>query len=180
MKRDSLGKLALGLATGTAFGAILRRGGASDYDLIVNQLLLRDGAIARIMSTAAASGSIGTHALRAAGATELDVKPFQVRSVVLGGVAFGAGMAILGYCPGTTLAAVGEGRRDAMFGLLGMVAGALAFIRVYPHIKEVVEATDLGKVTLPSATRTSPWPWVAGLAGLVAAPALVGRLLAGR
>ncbi|MDC0677821.1 MULTISPECIES: DUF6691 family protein [Sorangium] len=180
MKRDPLGKLALGLATGTAFGAFLQRGGASDADLIMSQLLLRDGAVARIMSTAAAAGSIGTHTLRAAGATELDVKPFQVRSVILGGVAFGAGMAVLGYCPGTTLAAVGEGRRDAMFGLLGMVAGALAFIRVYPHIKEVVEATDLGKVTVPSATKTSPWPWVAGLAGLAAAAALVSRVRAAR
>ncbi|KYF48268.1 hypothetical protein BE04_48980 [Sorangium cellulosum] len=81
---------------------------------------------------------------------------------------------------GTTLVAVGEGRRDAMFGLLGTVTGALAFIRVYPHIKEVVEATDLGKVTLPSATKTSPWPWVAGLAGLAAAAALVRRVQAAK
>jgi len=147
---------------------VLQRSGASDYDVIARQLLLEDARVASLMATAAATGGLGTQTLRELDATELSIQPLQVPSVVLGGMAFGCGMAILGYCPGTSLAAVGEGRRDALWGVVGMMAGALLFIRVYPSIKPAVEKPDLGKMTLASRSGTSPWPWLAGLAGVVA------------
>lgn len=167
MRHESPERILLGVATGAAFGAALQRGGATDSDVIERQLLLRDHHVAHLMATAAASGAVGTHALEEVNATEPSIKPLQVRAVVIGGVLFGAGMALLGYCPGTSLAAAGEGRRDAMWGVLGMLAGSLVFVRLYPHVKEWVEEKDLGKRTLPSMTRTSPWPWVAGLVALV-------------
>jgi hypothetical protein len=36
-------------------------------------------------------------------------------------------MAILGYCPGTGVAAIGDGSRDAITGVIGMVVGAALF-----------------------------------------------------
>lgn len=172
MRREPVGRLLLGLATGTAFGAVLQRGGASSYDVIVSQLLLRDHHVAQLMGNAAATGAVGTEVLRAMDATELSIQPLQVPSIVLGGVAFGTGMAILGYCPGTSIAAAGEGRRDAMWGVAGMLAGALLFIRVYPAMKSFMETPNLGKLRLPTATRTSPWSWVASLAGVIGSVAL--------
>lgn len=167
MRREPAGRLLLGLATGTAMGAVVQRAGMSRYDVITDQLLLRDHHVGRMMGSAAATGAVGTQALRELGATELSIQPLQVRSVVLGGVAFGTGMAILGYCPGTSIAAAGEGRRDAMWGVAGMLAGALLFVRVYPAIKEWVESPNLGKQTLATATRSSPWAWIAAMAGAV-------------
>lgn len=147
MRVEPLGKLLLGLATGVAFGALLRRGRASRYEVIMDQLLLRDSTIAKLMGTAVVVGGVGVRALVRSGRAKLEVKPLQLGGVVAGGVVFGAGLALLGYCPGTTLAAVGAGRGDAVAGALGMLAGATLFVRAYPTIKPLIEAGDLGKVT---------------------------------
>ncbi len=148
MRIESAGKLLLGLATGIAFGGLLRRGRASRYDLIMDQLLLRDFSIAKMMGTAIVVGGVGVHALVRAGRAQLVVKPLQLGGVIAGGAVFGAGLAFVGYCPGTTIAAVGEGKRDAIAGLLGMLTGAGLFVRAYPTIKPLIEAGDLGKLTL--------------------------------
>jgi len=116
------------------------------------------------------------HVLEQRGMAEKDVKPMKVGGVGLGALIFGAGMALLGYCPGTCVAAAGEGRRDALVGLLGMLAGATGFVAVYPKLVPLLDAGgDYGKVTLPVATATKAGPWVAGVAGATAA----GAALAG-
>ena len=173
MRVDPIGKLLLGFSSGVAFGALLEKSGVARHESIVQQLLLRDGRVATVMGTAAAVGALGVHALERAGKTELSVKPLQPVATVGGGALFGVGVALLGYCPGTSLAAAGAGRRDAAAGVLGMLAGAVAFTRLYPHLKERLESLDLGKVTLPDLTRSPRWPWLAGLAAAVAGRAAV-------
>ena len=152
MRVESPGKLLLGLATGVAFGGLLQRGRASRYGLIMDQLLLRDGAIAKLMGTAAAIGAVGAHALVRAGKAKLDIKPLQLGGIVGGGIAFGAGLAVLGYCPGTSLAALGERKRDALAGVLGMLAGAAIFVRAYPALEPLLRAGDFGKLMVSPRT----------------------------
>lgn len=176
MRVESPGRLVLGLGTGVAFGVLLQKGRVAKYEVIVDQLLLRDATVAKVMGTAMAVGAVGVHALVQTGRATYDVKPLRIASIVGGAVLFGAGLAVSGYCPGTTMAAVGEGRRDALAGMLGMLTGAALFVRAYPRLKPALEATDRGKVTLPKATRTSPWPWVAALAGAVVGFAVAGRV----
>lgn len=161
---ESAGKRLLGLVTGVAFGALLQRGRVSRYDVILGQLLLRDGRVVKTMASAVAVGALGVHALARKGLTSKEIKPMKVGGVTLGAVLFGAGLALSGYCPGTSVAAVGEGRRDAIATVLGMFAGASAFVALYPRLIGVIDAGgDLGKVTLPSSTTTAAAPWVAAL-----------------
>lgn len=167
MRVAPIHELALGLGTGIAFGALLEKGGVARHETIVDQLLLRDARVATVMGTAAAAGAVGVHALERAGLTKLSVKPLQPVGIVGGAMLFGAGLALLGYCPGTSLAAAGAGRRDALAGVLGMLAGAVLFTQLYPRVKERLEAGNQGKVTLPRATHTAEWPWVAGLVAAV-------------
>ncbi|MBZ0236406.1 MAG: YeeE/YedE family protein [Deltaproteobacteria bacterium] len=176
MRVEGPGKLALGLGTGVAFGALLQKGRVAKYDVIVDQLLLRDPTVAKVMATAIAVGAVGVQGLVQSGRASLEIKPLRLVSIVGGGALFGAGLAINGYCPGTTIAAVGEGRRDALWGVLGMLAGAALYVRAYPRMKPALEAADRGKLTLPKATRTSAWPWIAGLASAVLAYAVIDRL----
>lgn len=178
MRVEPPSRLLLGLGTGVAFGALLQKGRVAKYEVIVDQLLLRDGTVAKVMGTAMAVGAVGVHALVQSGRATYDIKPLRLGAILGGAVMFGSGLAVSGYCPGTTIAGVGEGRRDAVAGLLGMLTGAAIFVRAYPKIKPALEAGDRGKVTLPKATRTSPWPWVAGLATAVLAYAVVDRLRA--
>lgn len=175
---DSPDKLLLGLATGIAFGFLLQKGRVAKFPVIVGQFLLKDWTVVKIMGTAVVVGAAGVFALVGAGHASLHVKPFLLGGVLLGGVLFGAGMVVLGYCPGTSVAACGEGRQDAMAGVLGMFAGAFAFVTAWPALQPVIKGLgDKGKLTLPDLTGTSPWFWIVGLAaaGLVAALLLHGR-----
>lgn len=171
MRRDSLGKILLGMATGTAFGFFLHRGRASEQDVFSSQLLLEDASVVKIMATASAVGAAGTYALSALDRVDTKVKPLNAGGVTLGGILFGAGMALFGYCPGTSMAAIGGGHKDAAAGAAGMMGGALGFVKAYPHIKPIIEKGGVGKRTLPEITGSSPWLWVSGLAAAVAAGA---------
>ena len=175
---DSADKLLLGLATGIVFGFLLQKGRVAKFPVIVGQFLLKDWTVVKIMGTAVVVGAVGVFALVAAGYASLHVKPLLLGGVLLGGVLFGAGMVVLGYCPGTSVAACGEGRRDAMAGVLGMFAGALAFVAAWPPLQPVIKGLgNEAKVTIPDLTGTSPWLWIAGLvgAGIVGAILLHGR-----
>lgn len=164
---DSPERLLLGLVTGVLFGVLLQKGRVAKFPVIVGQFLLKDWTVVKVMGTAVVVGSIGVHALVSAGQASLHVKPFLLGGVLAGGVCFGVGMAVFGYCPGTSVAACGEGKPDAMAGVLGMLAGALAFVVAFPALQPLMKGLgDLGKLTLPEATGTSPWLWVAGLAGV--------------
>ena len=167
---DSPTRLLLGLLTGVVFGFLLQKGHVAKHAVIVGQLLFRDWTVVKIMLTSVGVGAIGVYALVALGVTHIDVKPAQLGGILAGAFCFGTGMAVLGYCPGTTVAAAGEGKRDALAGIAGMLAGAAVFVAAYPTMQRVQHAVaDWGKATWPTVTRTSPWPWVIGLAVAAAA-----------
>jgi uncharacterized membrane protein YedE/YeeE len=156
--------LLLGLTTGFLFGFLLQKGRVAKFGVIVGQFLLRDWTVLQVMLTAVVVGSVGVYAMAEAGVVALHVKPALLGGVLLGGVLFGVGMALLGYCPGTSVAACGEGRRDAMVGVLGMLLGAGVYVAAYPALQPIMHAWgDWGKVTLPEVTGTSPWFWIAAL-----------------
>ena len=159
---DSPQRLLLGLMTGIVFGFLLQKGRVAKFQVIVDQFLLRDWTVVKVMLTAVVVGSVGVYAMAEAGVVSLHVKPALLGGVLLGGVLFGVGMAVLGYCPGTSVAACGEGRRDAMVGVFGMLLGAGVYVATYPALQPIIHVLgDWGKVTLPEVTGTSPWFWIA-------------------
>ena len=161
---DEPAKLVLGLLTGIVFGFLLQKGRAAKFHVIIGQFLLKDWTVVKIMGTAVVVGSIGVYALVAMDLASLHVKPLLLGGVLLGAVCFGTGMAVFGYCPGTSVAACGEGRRDAMVGVLGMLVGAGIYVALFPTLQPIIKGLgDAGKITLPQVTGTSPWPWVVGL-----------------
>jgi hypothetical protein len=164
---DSWEKLALGLLTGFLFGFLLQKGQVTKYRVIVGQFLLRDFTMLKVMLTAVVVGGIGVYAMLAMGLASLHIKPLLIGGVIGGGLIFGVGMALLGYCPGTGVAAVAEGSRHAIVGLLGMLAGAAVYAELYPSLKAaLLTKGDFGKITLSEATGLSPWLWLGGLAVL--------------
>jgi hypothetical protein len=89
--------------------------------------------------------------------------------MLIGALLFGAGLAVLGYCPGTGMAGGGEGSRDAMVGVLGMITGAGVLVVGYNVFEPVGLALgDWGKVTVPEMRGSSPWTIIAALALAVA------------
>jgi hypothetical protein len=166
---DTPRNLVLGLLAGLVFGFLLQRGGLTRYRVIVRQLLLADFTVLRVMLTAVVVGSIGVYGLRELlsdrWAVGLHVKAFQPLANVIGGLIFGAGMALLGYCPGTGAGALGDGSRHAIGGVVGMLVGAGLYAEVYPWFqRHVLAAADLGKVTAADVSGASIWFFIAPLA----------------
>jgi len=150
-------QLLLGLLIGIFFGFLLQKGGATNYNVIINQLLLRDFTIIKIMITAVITGMIGAYLLKKFKKIKLHPKPFYLKGIVLGGLIFGVGFAFLGYCPGTGAGALGTGSIDALFGIIGMILGSLIFSRIYPSISQTLQKKEKEWETIPQALGINPW-----------------------
>ena len=157
-------QLAAGLLIGICFGFLLQRGGVTRYEVVLGQLLLKDFTVAKIMLTAIVTGMIGVHALCSAGWAAFSKKPGAVGATVIGGLIFGVGFGLLGYCPGTMMGAVGQGSLDALFGIAGMLMGAAVYAAMFPALsRSILKKGDFGQITIPEIFRTGPWPVVAGV-----------------
>ncbi len=126
-KPDAPKQLLLGLIFGVAFGFLLQKGGVAKYEVLMGALLLTDFTVMKIMLTAIVVGMVGIFGMHALGLVKLHVKKTQYAANIVGGLMFGAGFALLGYCPGTGAAALGQGNFDAFVGILGMMAGSHLF-----------------------------------------------------
>lgn len=161
----------LGLITGIMFGFALHRAGFSRCGLVMRGLAFRDFTMLKVMLTAIAVGMVGA-ALLATFAPEyahLKVKSLYVWGVLVGGLIFGVGMAIAGYCPGTALIGLGGGVRDGLLAVLGGLLGALAFIFAYPVLEPIlIQPLDLGKLTLHETLGLPYLPTALVMAALLA------------
>ncbi len=148
----------LGLATGVLFGFLLQKGRVLRFDKQVGAMLLKDMTILKFMLSSILVGMVGITLLRDSGAVAASHKAMNLGAVLLGGALFGAGWAVMGFCPGTSVGAVGEGRWHAVFAVAGMVTGAALYAELYPFFKTTVLAwKDFGKIGLPETLGVSPW-----------------------
>lgn len=164
-------QLVLGLVVGIAFGFLLQKGGVTNYDVILGQLLLTDFTVVKVMLSAVITGMIGVYALRSLGLARLHPKSGSIGSTVVGGLLFGVGFAVLGYCPGTISGAIGQGSLDALIGgTVGILLGSWLFATFSPKLqKPVLDKGDFGPVTLPEVLKVNPWAVVIPAAGLLTA-----------
>jgi uncharacterized protein len=152
-------QLVLGLLLGIPFGFFLQKGGVTRFDVIIGQLLLTNFTVVKVMLSAVVTGMIGVHLLRSFGLAKLHPKPGSFGSSVIGGLIFGVGFALLGYCPGTIAGAVGQGSLDGLFGgMAGILLGAGLFAEVYPKLDRfILRKADFGELTLPQLLKVNPW-----------------------
>ena len=128
------------VALGTAFGFILSRSGAADYQFIQSRVLFTSFQLYGIIGTAVALTLPGLLLLKKYGKTisgkpiSIDLKPFN-RGNVVGGLLFGIGWSIAGMCPGPILVNIGEGKLYAIAALAGALAGAALFGMLYPRLR---------------------------------------------
>ncbi len=150
--------LIYGLITGVLFGFLLQKGRVLRYDMQLGALRLRDMTIVKFMLSAVLVGMVGVYLLNDLGLAKLSIKPMIFGGVVIGGLIFGIGWGLLGYCPGTSLGALGEGRWDSLWGIAGMLGGAALYAEAYPLMKSTVLTWgNAGKITLPQILGVNHW-----------------------
>jgi uncharacterized membrane protein YedE/YeeE len=153
-----MSELVIGGLTGVAFGALLQQGRVLRFEKQVGAMLFRDMTILKFMLSAIVVGMVGLYVLEALDVIAFSPKSTSVGANLIGGLLFGAGWAIVGYCPGTAMGAVGEGRWHAVWALLGMLVGAAIFAEAYPALKSSVATWGAyGKIQLPDVLGVSPW-----------------------
>jgi uncharacterized protein len=162
-------QLLWGLLFGFIFGFLLQKGGATRYDVIIGQLLLEDFTVLKIMLSAVVTGTIGIHAMKRLGWVQFRPKAGSWGKNAAGGLIFGVGFALLGYCPGTIAGAIGNGYLDAaLAGLAGIILGSGLLAALYPKLdKGVLRIGDLGDRTLPQVLKVNDWVIIVPLSAIV-------------
>lgn len=143
-------KILLPVLFGLIFGFLLQKSGVAKYHILVGALLLQDFTVFKVMISAIIVGMIGLFVLHRLGKLELKIKPTRYGANIIGGLVFGAGFALSGYCPGTGAAALGQMNWDALFVIAGMGAGSFVFAEMSGWLGQTVQRWgDRGKVSLP-------------------------------
>ena len=159
LHKNKNAQIVLGLLFGIMFGFLLQKGGATDYNVITGQLLLTDFTVLKLMLSAVIVGMIGFHVLKHFNYVQSHAAEGSIGSNVIGGLIFGVGFALLGYCPGTVAGAVGTGALDALFGgMAGLLIGAGIFAEIYPLVrKRFLTWGKFPAVTVPEFLNLNLW-----------------------
>ena len=162
-------QLAWGCLFGIIFGFLLQKGGVTKYDVIIGQLMLEDFTVIKIMLSSVVTGMIGIHLMKSLGWIQLSPKSGSWGKNAIGGLIFGLGFALLGYCPGTIAGAIGNGYLDALVGgLTGILLGSGLLAAAYPKLRSgILKKGDFGNLTLPRLFKVNDWTVIIPLSALL-------------
>jgi uncharacterized membrane protein YedE/YeeE len=153
-----MSELLYGLITGIIFGFFLQKARVIRYEKQLGALRFLDMTIVKFMLSTILVAMIGVYLLKDLGVAKLSIKPTILGGNIIGGLIFGLGWGLFGYCPATSLGALGEGRWDTLWGILGMLFGAALFAESYPALKNsVLKWGVYGKITIPEIIGINHW-----------------------
>jgi hypothetical protein len=136
-----------GLVCGALFGFVLESAGFGSPCKLTAQFQLRDWSVFKVMFTAIVVAAFGLYGLRAAGLMQADavfVPTALLVASAVGGAFVGAGFAVGGYCPGTSVVGLFSGRLDALVFLVGLLLGTVVFAGLYgPAIEALMAAGEV-------------------------------------
>ncbi|NMB75811.1 MAG: YeeE/YedE family protein [Myxococcales bacterium] len=149
------GTNALYVLTGFFFGFMLEQAGFGNSRKLASQFYLNDMRVLKVMFTAIVTAMLLLFGMEVLGLLRpgaLYVNPTHLWPGIVGGLIFGVGFVIGGYCPGTSLVSMATLKLDGAFFVLGLAAGMVIFGEVLPLFQAFFDASgDLGEVTLPQA-----------------------------
>lgn len=151
------GLILLGLAMGMVFGIALEKSRVFEPGMMIGQFQLRNFTMLKMFLSASTTGLVVLAALHGFGLVSLHPKELVIGQTVVGGLLLGAGIAIAGACPGTVLAQLGAGYKDAWAVLIGGILGAMAYGYFEAPLAAFLQVKDYGKLTLSETTHIPFW-----------------------
>lgn len=155
-----------GLLMGIVFGFALEKSRVFEPGMIVGQMQLRNFIMLKVFLTAVATGAVVLAVLHGFDFIKLQPKAALYAADVVGGMILGTGIALAGACPGTTLAQIGVGYRDAIFTLAGGLCGAVAFSYAQPWLDKALIGSG-PKLIFTDLVGISYWQGALGLAAVL-------------
>lgn len=123
---------------GLLFGFLLDRAGFGSSRRLAGIFYFRDMAVLKVMFTAMITAMLGLSGLLSLGwirPDQLYFMPTIYGAQVVGGLLFGVGFVMSGWCPGTAAVGLASGKWDALLFLLGATLGSILFNELYSAIK---------------------------------------------
>jgi uncharacterized membrane protein YedE/YeeE len=172
------------LGLGVLFGFFLEAGGLGSPRKLTAQLSLRDWTVFKAMFVAIVVAAAALYLSDLTGlldSAKLKAPTPFYGAMFAGGALLGLGMALGGYCPGTSVIGLFSGRLDAVFFILGMSGGVYLFAYFCGDLQWLFLAgKGAERETLVSLTGLPAWLILLALAGLTAAGFRFGSQLEGR
>lgn len=156
--------ISIGLLMGVVFGFALEKSRVFEPGVIVGQMQLRNFIMLKVFLTAVATGAVVLAALNGFGLVKLSPKATLYGADIVGGLILGMGIALAGACPGTVMAQIGAGYRDAIVTLIGGIAGAVAYSYAEPGLSKTFLGASSGKLVLNTLLGIPYWAGALGLA----------------
>jgi hypothetical protein len=159
--------IVVGIAMGIVFGFALEKSRVFEPGIIVGQMQLRNFIMLKVFLTAVATGAIVLAILNGFGYVKLQPKAAAYAADAVGGLLLGAGISVSGACPGTTLAQIGVGYRDAVFTLVGALLGAVTFSYAQPAISKTFLGQSGAKLIFSELVGVPYWIGALALAAVI-------------
>ena len=150
----------IAILIGMAFGYIMEASGFSSSRNLVGVFYGYDFAVLKVFFTATIVAVIGLHYmdyLNWVDMTQLFIQPTYIWAALVGGFIMGIGFLAGGFCPGTSLCAVGIGKIDGIVFTVGLFIGILLFSETFTWLQPLYEGAFLGHITLDETLGTSPY-----------------------
>ncbi len=141
----------IALIVGIGFGFWLERAGFGESRKLALQFYFRDMTVLKVMFSAIVTAMLGLLYLSLFGWLDLSkvyINPTFIGAQIVGGLIFGIGFVIGGYCPGTSVVGAVLGRIDAYFFLGGILFGMLVFGEMFPWLEGLYNSGAMGAVKL--------------------------------
>ena len=132
---SSATNLWLAIPIGIIFGYALFHAGFTDSRRIAWAFYFKDVGVPVVMFSAIVTGMLGLWGLSLVGLIDISLVymlPTYLLPMAVGGVLFGIGMVIGGYCPGTAIAAIATGKIDGVVFIGGFLVGSMVFGDFFP------------------------------------------------
>ncbi len=137
---DSSSAMFAALLIGLAFGFVLERAGFGSSRKLAGIFYLRDMTVLKVMFTAVVTAMLGlsyAYALGWIDAEQVYALPTIYKAQIVGGLVFGVGFVMSGWCPGTGAVGAASGKLDAVVFLLGTAIGAVGFNELFRPLQVI-------------------------------------------
>ncbi len=168
---------------GVAFGFWLERAGFGSSRRLAGVFYGRDFAVIQTMFSAIVTALVGLRVLVVLGAVdEAAIHHMEtfLGPQVVGGLIFGVGFVMGGWCPGTALVGLVSGKGDALVFLLGGALGSIAYAAAWPSLTGFSAVGACGVCTLPERFGLTPGVTTLAVVGVALAAFVVVELLGAR